>query len=102
MRKFSLKKMLQKHAHLFDGTLCKWKGEQYDIELRPEATPYHAKPYPVPHSQEAKLKAECERLIKYNVLKKVNCSEWAAPSFTVQKKDGITLCSIADSCELNK
>ena len=101
-QKDQLKDMLKKHHHLFDGTLGKWTGEQYDIELKPDAQPYHAKPYPVPHSQEVKLKAEVQRLVEYKVLRKVNRSEWAAPSFTVQKKDDITLHSIADFHELNK
>ena len=92
--KGQLKALLQKHKHLFDGTLGKWTGEQYDIELKPDAKPYHSKAYPVPHSQEVKLKAEVECLVKYKVLRKVNHSEWAAPSFTVVKKDGITLRSI--------
>ena len=91
-----LKELLVKHAHLFDGTLGKWTGEQYDIELKPDVKPYHAKPYPVPHSQEKKLKDEVERLVKYKVLRKVNRSEWAAPSFIVAKKDGLTIRSIAD------
>jgi len=33
-------------------------------------------------------KAEAERLVKIGVLKKVNSSEWAAPTFIVPKKDG--------------
>ena len=41
-------------------------------------------------------------LNKYKVLRKVNRSEWAAPAFTIVKKDGITLRSIADFRELNK
>jgi hypothetical protein len=55
-----------------------------DLKLKdPDAKPYHAKPYPVPQSQEAKLKAEIERLVPYGVLSKVNGSEWASPMFTV-------------------
>jgi hypothetical protein len=39
------------------------------------AKPYHAKPYPFPQSQEAKLKAVIERLVPYGVLQKVNGSK---------------------------
>jgi hypothetical protein len=67
----------------------------------PEAQPYHARPNPVPQSQEAKLKAEIERLVSYGVLRKVKRSEWASPMFTVAKKDQ-TLISIADLREVNK
>ena len=33
---------------------------------------------------------EVERLCEIGVLKKVNRSEWAAPSFVILKKDGTT------------
>jgi len=38
------------------------------------------------------LKAEVERLVKIGVLKKVNRSEWAAPTFIIPKKDGSVRC----------
>jgi transposase InsO family protein len=97
-----LYKLLCKYAHLFDGTLGTWDVTPIDLELKePEAKPSHAKPYPVPHSQEQKLREEVERLLALKVLRKINHSEWAAPMFTVMKKDQ-TLRSIADFRELNK
>ena len=45
--------------------------------------PYHAKPYPVPFSQEEKLKEEINRLVDNGILRKVNDSEWAAPMITI-------------------
>jgi hypothetical protein len=93
--------LLQKFESLFDGTLGTWDTEPIDLELKdPEAKPYHARPYPVPPSQEAKLKAEIERLVSYGVLRKVNRSEWGSPMFTVAKKDQ-TLRSIAGLREVN-
>ena len=53
-------------------------------------------------SQEKKLKDEIKRLEKYGVLRRINHSEWGMPSFTIVKKDGVTLRSIADLRELNK
>jgi len=47
------------------------------------------------------LKAEVERLLKIGVLKKVNRSEWAAPTFVIPKKDGSAR-FISDFRELNK
>ncbi len=67
----------------------------------PECKPYHAKPYPVPQSQEQKLRAEVGRLEEYGVLRKINRSEWACPMFTISKPDG-TLRSLDDLRELNK
>jgi hypothetical protein len=47
------------------------------------------------------LKVKLECLIKIGVLRKVNKSEWAAPTFLVPKKDAMVW-FISDFCELNK
>ena len=98
----SLLKLLKKYEVLFDGTLGTWETEPVDLELKePNAKPYHAKPYPVPFSQEKQLKEEIERLCQYGILRKINRSEWACPMFTIKKPDG-SLRSLADLRELNK
>mgnify|MGYP006200624585 CR=1 FL=1 len=38
-----LLKLLKKYSSLFDGTLGKWKGEPYHIELKEGSTAYHAR-----------------------------------------------------------
>jgi hypothetical protein len=87
---------------LFDGTLGSWNTDPIELELKEADTkPYHAKPYPVPHSQEKQLKEEIARLISFGVLRKVNRSKWACPMFTIKKPDG-SLWSLADLCKLNK
>ena len=97
-----LLKLLQKFEDLFDGTLGSWNSDPIDLELQdPNCKPYHARPYPVPHSQEQKLRDEVSRLEKYGVLRKINRSEWASPMFTIPKPDG-SLRSLADLRELNK
>ena len=73
----------------------------YEIELKPDATPYHAKAFPIPHIHTATLKLEVERLVEAGVLRQVNQSEWAAPTFIIPKKDG-SVRFISDFRELNK
>lgn len=100
-QKKDLFKLLTKYHSLFDGTLGKWKGEPYNIELKPDATPYHARPFPIPKCHEQTLKLEIQRLCDLGVLKKVNRSEWAAPTFIIPKKDG-TVRFISDFRQLNQ
>ena len=69
--------------------------------LKEGATPYHAKPYPAPKAYEQTLKTELKTLVEIGVLKKVNRSEWAFPSFFQPKKD-MTVRFINDLIELNK
>ena len=82
-----LEVLLTKYKDLFDGTLGHWKEENYDIELKPDVEPYHARPYPIPKAYEKTLKLEVDRLCQLGVLKKENRSQWAAPTFIIPKKD---------------
>ena len=97
----ALLSLLKKYESLFDGTLGHWKGEDYDIELKPDAKPYHTRPFSIPKAYEQTLRTEVERLCKIGVLKKVNRSEWGAPTFIIPKKDQ-TVRFISDFRELNK
>jgi hypothetical protein len=97
-----LLKLLQEFEDLFVGTLGTWKTDLVDLELiDPKVKPSHAKPYPVPYSQEKRLKEEINRLCLYGVLRKINNSEWACHMFTIAKPDG-SLQSLADLREVNK
>jgi hypothetical protein len=54
-----LLKRLQKYEDLFDGSLGTWKTTPIQLELKDLIVkPYHARPYPVTHSQERRLKDE--------------------------------------------
>jgi hypothetical protein len=101
IEKCALEKLLLKEETLFDGTLGLWRDEVYDIELKKDAVPYHARAYPVPKAHEDTLKIELERLCKIGVLRKVNRSQWAAPTFIIPKKDG-TVRIIGDFRKLNE
>ncbi len=84
-----LLKLLQKYEHIFDGTVGTWYTEPVDLVLKdPNCAPYHAKPYPVPYSQEQKLRDEVSRLCEQGILRKISRSEWACPMFTISTPDG--------------
>jgi transposase InsO family protein len=79
--------LLHKYEHLFDGTLGVWKGSGVSFELKANAKPYHARPYPIPYVHEMPTKTEVERLCKLGVLAPCTDSEWGAPSFIIAKKN---------------
>ena len=48
--KTKLHRLLRKHENLFDGTLRKWVGKPYEIELKEGVMPLHVWPYPLPRA----------------------------------------------------
>ena len=65
--------VLNKFESLFDGTLGTWNTKPVELELKdPDCKPVHAKPYPVPQSQERKLRDEVKRLCDAGILRKIN------------------------------
>ena len=52
--------LLEKSESLFDGNLGTWHGKPYDIKLKPDAEPYHGKPFPVPRIHELTFKQELD------------------------------------------
>jgi hypothetical protein len=81
-----LQKLLQTYEDLFDGLLGTWKTNPIQLELKdPNVKPYHAKPYPVPHSQEKQLKDEIRWLCEYGVLRKLTTL------------NGLVLCSLSQN-----
>ena len=70
-----LKRVLDKNNSLFQGGLGLLKIKPVHLELIDGATPYHARPFPVPKSLEPKTKKEMERLAGIKVFKKTHESE---------------------------
>ena len=99
--KSQLNALLSKYDHLFDGTLGTWNNKPYNIELKEGAKPYHSRPFHVPKIHERTLKVKLDRLVKLGMLKQINDSEWAAPTFIILKKDA-TVRFISNFRELNK
>jgi hypothetical protein len=61
-----------------------WNTDPIDLELKdPDVKPINAKPYLVPYSREKRLKEEIACLGQYDVLRKINDSEWVCPMLTV-------------------
>ena len=85
---------------MFDGTLGDYTGSMYKIELQDGVKPYHTKSFPILKVHEGTHRKEVERLLQIGVLKRVNNSQWAAPTFIIPKKNG-TVRFISDFRELN-
>ena len=78
-----------------------------NFELKPEAKPYHGRAFPVPRFHKETIQKEVRRLVKLGVLKRIQESEWAFPSFIIPKKSKIpgkpgTVRFLSDLRELNK
>ena len=100
-KKSQLHALLCKYEHLFDGTSGTWNNEPYNIKLKEGAKPYHSRPFPTLKIHEYTLKVELDRLIKLGVLKQINASKWATPTFIISKKDS-KVRFFSDFYELNK
>ena len=69
--------------------------------LKPNATPFHAKPFPIPKAYEHLTKEECKRFEKDTIWHHLLNIAWAAPLFIVPKKTG-DVRVVTDFRELNK
>ena len=96
-----LQKLLTTYEVLFDGTLGDWQTNPVSIKLKPGATPYHGRAYPVPHVHLETLRKEVNRLERIGVLIRQPDSEWASPTFIIPKKDGRVRVT-SDLREVNK
>ena len=56
--------LLREYEDIFDGTIGKWQGEEYGLEL-----PYHARAFIGPKAYEATLQLAVDQLCQLGVLK---------------------------------
>ena len=80
-QKEQLHPLLDRWCGICDGTLGLWKGSLYKIELQDDAKTHHTRLYGIPHAYKQNFEQEVEWLCKVGVLRKVNRSEWVAPTF---------------------
>ncbi len=73
---------------MFNGTLGVYPHKKVYIDIDPNAKPVHSRPYPVPRIHLKTFKKELDHLVRIGVLAAQQESEWASPSFIIQKKDG--------------
>ena len=78
--------LLKNYESFFDGNLGTWHGKTYDIKLKPYTEPYHGKPFPVPRIHELMFKQELDQLGYLKFIRKVNRSQWGAPTSLIPKK----------------
>ena len=96
-----LLRLLVEHEELFDGTLGDFKTDPVSLRLKPGATPYHGRSYPVARAHKEVFRKEVNRLEDLGVLKRQPASEWASPSFPIPKKNK-TVRFLTDFREVNK
>ena len=99
--KNSLLHTLLNFEGLFDGSLGEWQTKPVSVEIKPNVTPYHAKPFGIPQIHMDTVKKEVERLVELGVLEKDHESAWASPCFIIPKKTG-TVRFITDLRQVNK
>ena len=81
-----LKTILKKYESLFDGNIGTRHGKHSDHKLKLDAERYNGKPFSVQHIHELTSEQELDQFEGLKVIKKVNRSQWGAPTFLIPKK----------------
>ena len=94
--KNSLLQLLHKYEEMFDGTLSNYTGFENTIELKEMQSLFF-----IPKFHKLTLKKVVDKLFEKEVLKKINNSQSAAPTFIIPEIND-TVRFISDFRELNK
>ncbi|KAH9131876.1 hypothetical protein AeRB84_021591 [Aphanomyces euteiches] len=94
-------KLLTEYGDLLNG-LGMMNGDAYHIPMKPNSTPVHSRPYPVPQVHLQSVKNEIQRLLDLDVIKRDTSSSWAAPAFPILKKNGTIRLVMIDYRRLNQ
>ena len=70
--------------------------------MKEDVETYHARSFSVHKNHEITLKTEIYHLVKLVFLRKVNGSQWGAPTFIIQTKKYGTVTFIGDFRSFNK
>ncbi len=80
--------LFQPYAELFSGKIGMIPGPPVHLKLKPNAKPYYAKAYNIPHSIYSIARKEISDLEKAGVIQSNVQSPWGAPCMFRGKKDG--------------
>ena len=80
--------ILKAYPDMYEGSIGTLNIDPVHFELKPNAVPYHARPFPIPKAYENLTKEECRRFADDKIWHHTLNSVWAAPSFIVPKKTG--------------
>ena len=98
---YYLFKLLLSAQDLFSGKLGVYPHKEFTLQLKPDAKPFHSKPYAIPRLHLETFKKELDRLVDIGVLVPTGASLWAAGTFIIPKKDG-SVRTVTDFRQLNK
>ena len=86
--KRELENLLAEYQEIFGTDLGKCKGVKAHLYVKPDAKPKFYRPRPIPLALKDKIEADLDRMVKLEIIEKVDTSEWASPTVPVMKADG--------------
>ena len=98
-----LEELKSKYATVFEAnTLGRCTKMKAELQLKEDAKPIFMKARPLPFTQRNACKEELDRLVKANVLEKIDYSDWAVPIVVVAKPQANKVRICGDFVQVNK